>query len=140
MAGRTTVFLTPEETQRVTKKFEDGVKQCKTRAGQPWKAEDRKGLIQHATSTSLMQELSLASLGFGGAAEKKSDNSMMTYAVGAPYPPCTVDAKDLTPMKVAQDVVVGCGGRRRRGGGSCRGVGGVPPQAAPGQGLSRLWL
>ncbi|KAJ6785266.1 hypothetical protein PWT90_07700 [Aphanocladium album] len=103
MAGRTTVFLTPEETQRVTKKFEDGVEQCKTRAGQPWKAEDRKGLIQHATSTSLMQELSLASLGFGGAAaEKKNDKSMMTYAVGAPYPPCTVAVADLAPMKVSE--------------------------------------
>ncbi|KAJ4147274.1 hypothetical protein LMH87_001809 [Akanthomyces muscarius] len=103
MAGRATVFLTPEETQRVTQKFEHSAAQRKTRAGEAWKAEDRRGLIQHATSTSLMQELSLASLGFGGAApEKKSDDTMMTYAVGAAYPPCTVDAKDLAPMKVAE--------------------------------------
>ncbi|OAA38753.1 TPR domain protein [Beauveria brongniartii RCEF 3172] len=104
MAGRTTVFLTPEETKRVTQKFEHGVEQRKTRAGKAWKAEDRKGLIQHATSTSLMQELSLASLGFGGAAAapKKGDETMMTYAIGAPYPPCTVDAADLEPMAVAE--------------------------------------
>lgn len=103
MAGRATVFLTPEETQRVTQKFEHGTAQRKTRAGEAWKAEDRKGLIQHATSTSLMQELSLASLGFGGAApQKKSEDTMMTYAVGAAYPPCTVDAADLAPMKIAE--------------------------------------
>ncbi|KAM3437746.1 hypothetical protein MY4824_003580 [Beauveria thailandica] len=101
MAGSTTVFLTPEETKRVTQKFEHGAEQRKTRAGEAWKAEDRRGLIQHATSTSLMQELSLASLGFG-AAPKKGDETMMTYAVGAPYPPCTVDAADLEPMAVAE--------------------------------------
>lgn len=103
MAGRTTVFLTPEETQRVAGRFEHTVAQRKTRAGEAWKAEDRKGLIQHATSTSLMQELSLASLGFGGAKpQTKSDDTMMTYAVGAAYRPCTVDADNLAPMKIAE--------------------------------------
>ncbi|OAA60161.1 TPR domain protein [Cordyceps fumosorosea ARSEF 2679] len=102
MAGRTTVFLTPEETQRVTQKFKLGAEQRQARAGEPWKAENRKGLIQHATSTSLMQELSLASLGFGGAAAPKKDDSMMTYAIGAPYPPCVVDAKELKPIKLAE--------------------------------------
>lgn len=107
MAGRTTLFMTPEESERVTKKFQQGLEQRTTRAGAPWKAEDRKGLIQHATSTSLMQELSLASLGFGGAAPQKSDDTMMTYAIGKAYPPSVADAKDLKPMKVSELVLEG---------------------------------
>lgn len=95
--------MTPEESERITKRFQQGREQCKTRAGEKWKAEDRKGLIQHATSTSLMQELSLASLGFGGAAQpKKSDDTMMTYAIGRPYPPSTASLADLAPMKVSE--------------------------------------
>lgn len=101
MAGRTTLFMTPEESERVNKKFQHGVAQCKKRAGEKWKSEDRKGLIQHATSTSLMQELSLASLGFG-APQKKSDDTMMTYAIGREYTPCVAATKDLAPMKVSE--------------------------------------
>ncbi|EGX90126.1 TPR domain protein [Cordyceps militaris CM01] len=100
MAGRTTVFLTPEETKRVTQKFEHDAAQRTARAGAPWTPQDRSRLIQHATSTSLMQDMSLSSLGFG-APQAKSDDTMMTYAIGAPYPPCTVDAADLAEMKLA---------------------------------------
>ena len=101
MAANMTLFMTPEESERVRKQVQNRVEKCTQQIGQPREAEDPKGLVQQATSTSLMQEMSLAALGFGGPG-KKSQDTITAYAVGRPYLPSTADTHDLRPMKVSE--------------------------------------
>ncbi|KAK3191238.1 hypothetical protein K4F52_002828 [Lecanicillium sp. MT-2017a] len=98
MASSATLFMTPEESARIQKTLQARVARCEQERGQPWETTDRKAMVQHATSSSLMQDF--ASSVFG-AAPKKDNDTMVAYPVGRPYPPCTVSVKDLKPMKMA---------------------------------------
>jgi tetratricopeptide (TPR) repeat protein len=98
MAANSTLFMTSEESARIQKTLQDRVARCEEERGQPWETTDRKAMVQHATSSSLMQDF--ASAVFGSAPKKEKD-TMVAYAVGRPYPPCTKSVKDLKPMKLA---------------------------------------
>lgn len=99
MAASNTLYMTPEESDRVRKNLQDRIRNSEERCGRPRESSDPKTLIQQATSTSLMQDLSVAALGLG--APQESQESMVAYAVGCPYPPCTAKLQDLQPMKLS---------------------------------------
>ncbi|KAL6407529.1 TPR domain-containing protein [Ilyonectria robusta] len=99
MAAKTTLFMTPEESVRIQKTVQDRMQKCQERAGQSRERSDPSTLIQQATSVSLMQDLSFAAFGLGTL--KKSQDTMVAYAVGRPYLPCTANLEDLQPMKLA---------------------------------------
>ncbi|RSL91671.1 hypothetical protein CEP52_014168 [Fusarium oligoseptatum] len=99
MSGNNTLFMTPEESCRVQSTVRDRLKKLDEQAGQPWKAVDSHALIQQATSTSLMQDLSTVAFGLGAP---KSKETMLAYAVGRPYLPCTTKLQDLKQMKISE--------------------------------------
>ncbi|RMJ10335.1 hypothetical protein CDV36_010035 [Fusarium kuroshium] len=99
MSGNNTLFMTPEESCRVQSTVRDRLKKLDEQAGQPWKAVDSYALIQQATSTSLMQDLSAAAFGLGAP---KSKETMLAYLVGCPYLPCTTKLQDLKHMEISE--------------------------------------
>jgi tetratricopeptide (TPR) repeat protein len=103
MAASTTLFMTEEESNRVRNTIQERIKTCEKITGQPWEPSDPQSLIQAATSTSLMQDLS--SMAFGLGTQKKKDESMVAYAVGCPYLPSTAKLEDLKPIKL-QDLLM----------------------------------
>ncbi|KAM5349590.1 hypothetical protein ACJ41O_006095 [Fusarium nematophilum] len=100
MTANTTLFMTPEEAGRVRQAVKDIMQKRKEQTGQPRKFSDPDSLIQQATSTSLMHDLSSAAFELGRS--KKSKETMVAYAVGNPYPPCTANLGDLEPMKLSE--------------------------------------
>ncbi|KAJ4251495.1 hypothetical protein NW762_011482 [Fusarium torreyae] len=98
MANNNTLFMSPEESNRVCKTVQDRIKKCQQLKGRLREPSDRKSLIEQAVSTSLMQDLSSAAFGLGTS--RKSKETMVAYGVGSPYPPCTARLADLKPMKL----------------------------------------
>ncbi|CAH0056842.1 unnamed protein product [Clonostachys solani] len=100
MAANTTIFLTPEESGRVQTTVRDLMQKRRDQRGQKWTAYDSISLIQEATSASLLQDLSCAAFGLGGA-PKKSQDTIIAYGIGVPYLPSTSKLQDLVPMKLS---------------------------------------
>ncbi|KAF4342173.1 n-lysine methyltransferase SMYD2 [Fusarium beomiforme] len=92
-----TIFMSPEESERIRQTVQDLEKQRLEQKGQPREPKDPKYLIQQAVSMSLMQEMSSAALGFGAP---KTRETMVAYGVGKPYPPCTTKLVDLKPISI----------------------------------------
>ncbi|KAH8886380.1 TPR domain-containing protein [Thozetella sp. PMI_491] len=99
MAARNTIFMTPEESENVQKKVRDLMQKFQAQIGQPREASDPKAVIQKAVSSSLMQDLASAAFGLG--VPKTTSDTIVAYAVGCPYPPCTVEISELQPMNLA---------------------------------------
>ncbi|EOO01123.1 putative tpr domain-containing protein [Phaeoacremonium minimum UCRPA7] len=100
MAPPNTLFMTPEESERVQKSVKDRIQKCREQSGQQREPSEPKGLTQQAISSSLMQDFASAAFGLG--APKKSQDTMVAYAVGNPYPPCTTELAKLEPMKLSE--------------------------------------
>ncbi|KAF4996939.1 hypothetical protein FDECE_12262 [Fusarium decemcellulare] len=100
MASNNTLFMTPEESERIRTTVQDQMRKRKEQTGQPRESIDPRSLIEQATSVSLMQDLSSAAFGLG--APKKSKETMVAYAIGCPYLPCTAKIQDLEPMKLSE--------------------------------------
>ncbi|KAF3492328.1 TPR domain-containing protein [Arthroderma uncinatum] len=101
MAARTTLFMTPEETERVQRTAQDHVGKCQAQTGQLREPEDPKSLVQQAVGKSVMDDFAAAAFGLGTAPKDNSQETMPAYAVGCPYSPCTADLADLEPMKLS---------------------------------------
>ncbi|RSL48431.1 hypothetical protein CEP54_012943 [Fusarium duplospermum] len=99
MSGNNTLFMTHEESHRIQSTVRDRLKKLEEQAGQPWEAVDSYALIQQATSTSLMQDLSSVASGLGAS---KSKETMLAYAIGRPYLPCTTKLQDLKHMSISE--------------------------------------
>ncbi|VUC37537.1 unnamed protein product [Clonostachys rosea] len=99
MATNATIFMTPEESDRVQTRVQDLIQKRRDQKGQKWEPCDSISLIQEATSASLLQDLSFAALGLGGA-PKKSQDTIVAYGVGVPYLPSTAKLQDLVVMKL----------------------------------------
>ncbi|KAK7432934.1 hypothetical protein QQZ08_000405 [Neonectria magnoliae] len=99
MAAKNTLFMTSEESARIQKTVQDQIWKCQDQAGQSREPNDPTTLIQQATSVSLMQDLSLAAFGLG--TPKKGQDTMVAYAVGRPYLPCTTNLQGLEPMQLS---------------------------------------
>ncbi|RGP80737.1 n-lysine methyltransferase smyd2 [Fusarium longipes] len=93
-----TLFMTPEESARVQATISNIGKQRKEQKGQPRQKKDAQYLIEHAISTSLMQDLSSAVSGFG--ASSKTKETMPAYSIGEPYLPCMETFDNLEQMRL----------------------------------------
>lgn len=95
-----TLFMTPEESARVQKTIQDRQEKCLQQTGQSREPKEVKSLTQEAVGQSLMDDLASAAFGLGKP--KESKDTMVTYAVGCPYLPCTAALSDLKPMKLSE--------------------------------------
>ncbi|KAF5552067.1 n-lysine methyltransferase SMYD2 [Fusarium phyllophilum] len=91
-----TIFMSPEESERIQCTVKDVARLRKERTGQSSEPTDPKSLIEHAISTSLMQEMSSAAFGLG--APRRTQETMVAYGIGKQYPPSTAKFADLRPM------------------------------------------
>ncbi|KAH9210388.1 TPR domain-containing protein [Leptodontidium sp. 2 PMI_412] len=98
-AQRHTVFLTPQEDDRVRKTLKSRLQKCEEFAGQPRMSGDSKSRLSQLIGASLMSDFS----DMAGEEEEEGANkdAMSAFAVGQPYPPCTPSLRDLEPMKLS---------------------------------------
>jgi tetratricopeptide (TPR) repeat protein len=92
--------MTPEESGRIQTTVRDLIQKRRDQRGQRWTPYDPISLIQEATSASLLQDLSSAAFGLGGA-PKQSQDTIIAYGIGVPYLPSTAKLQDLVPMKLS---------------------------------------
>ncbi|KAK3942908.1 hypothetical protein QBC46DRAFT_379061 [Diplogelasinospora grovesii] len=85
-----TVFLSPQEAERIRNTVKDRLTKCSEVAGNVRETRDVKGSISQATGASLMADT-------GGAQRE----TLPALAVGQTYPPCTASLQDLQPMKLS---------------------------------------
>jgi tetratricopeptide (TPR) repeat protein len=88
-----TIFLTPEEDARLRKNFKDRLQKCRELSGQLRVPSDPQFLRSQVIYADLMSDMQP-----GPKAQKVGASSIVAYAVGTPYPPCTVPLQDLKPM------------------------------------------
>lgn len=98
MAAKYTLFMTPEESERVKKTVQDQNRKCQEQMGQLRGPCDPTTLTQQAVSTSLVQDL--ASAASANGASKNSSETMVAYGVGRPYSPCTSELSALKFMEL----------------------------------------
>ncbi|KAM0321050.1 hypothetical protein ACHAPQ_009752 [Fusarium lateritium] len=95
-----TLFMSCAESERICKTIQDQIQQREQQKGQLRKQRDPKDLIEHAISSSLMQDLSFAA--FGLSVPKKTKETMVAYGIGQPYPPCVVRITELRLMQLSE--------------------------------------
>jgi hypothetical protein len=88
-----TIFLSPEEDARLRKNFKDRLQKCRELSGQRRIPSDPQSLRSQVIYADLMSDMQP-----GPQAQKDGAGSIVAYAVGTPYPPCTVPLQDLKPM------------------------------------------
>ncbi|KAF5656760.1 n-lysine methyltransferase smyd2 [Fusarium heterosporum] len=93
-----TLFISPAESERVSKTVQNRVQQLEQQKGQPRSHKCSKELIEQAVSASLMRDLSFAALNFGAS---KTKETMTAYGIGKPYFPCKANIEDLEPMRLS---------------------------------------
>ncbi|KAF4443004.1 N-lysine methyltransferase SMYD2 [Fusarium acutatum] len=95
-----TIFMSPEESERIQRTIKDIERLCAEQTGQSREPTDPRSLVEQAISTSLMQEMSSAAFGLG--APKKPRETMVAYGTGKQYPPSTAKLADLQPMAIRE--------------------------------------
>ncbi|KAH8784313.1 hypothetical protein BGZ57DRAFT_925311 [Hyaloscypha finlandica] len=88
-----TIFLTPEEDARLRKNFKDRLQKCRELSGQRRVPSDPQSLRSQVIYADLMSDMQP-----GPKAQNGGAGSIVAYAIGTPYPPCTVPLQDLKPM------------------------------------------
>lgn len=76
----------------------DRLQKCRMQTGRLWEPSDPKALIEQAVGSSLMQDM--ASAAFGMPESRSGSESMVAYAAGCPYSPCTAELPELEPMQL----------------------------------------
>jgi tetratricopeptide (TPR) repeat protein len=95
-----TIFLTLEEAERVRKTLKGRLQKCQELAGQPRVPADPKTSLNQVRTASLLADIA-ASPDPGLKAQNGRPDAMVAFAVGNPYPPCTILLQDLKPMKLS---------------------------------------
>lgn len=95
-----TIFLTSEEAERLRETFRGRLQECQVLAGQPRAPVDPKFSLNKARTASLLSDIASAS-DFGSKALKGPSDTVVAFAVGRPYMPCTVLLHDLQPIKLS---------------------------------------
>ena len=97
---RDTIFLTPEEDERVRKTLKGRLQKCQVLSGQPRMPGDSKSGMSQVTTASLLADI--ASVPEPGLkAQKVRPDSMVAFTVGHPYQPCTALLQDLRSMRLS---------------------------------------
>jgi tetratricopeptide (TPR) repeat protein len=95
-----TIFLTLEEAERVRKTLKGRLQKCQELAGQPRVPADPKTSLNQVGTASLLADIA-ATPEPGLKARNGRPDAMVAFAVGNPYPPCTILLQDLKPMKLS---------------------------------------
>jgi len=86
-----TIFLTPEEDERIRTTLKGKLQKCQALKGQPRESGDPQYRLNQVRMASLMSD-------FAVSGREKQQNAIIAFAVGSPYPPCTAYLEDLKPM------------------------------------------
>ncbi|RDW56733.1 hypothetical protein BP6252_13988 [Coleophoma cylindrospora] len=89
-----TIFLTQEETERIQNTIQDRLKKCSELVGHAREPRIPKDAISQATGAALMADM-------GSVSGPTQEGTLPSFAVGQPYPPCTVSLQDLQPISLA---------------------------------------
>lgn len=81
------------------KTFKDRLKKCHELEGQPREPTDAKSLSNSVVSASLLSDMAAAEPLF--EAQKNRLDTVVAFAVGSPYLPCTISLEDLQTMKLS---------------------------------------
>lgn len=95
-----TIFMTPEESNRMRKTVQTRLQKCREQKGQPRKPRDRKEAVSEATQAALMADMSGEP--DQGMSTSNRDDAMVALAVGVPFEPSTAKLEDLTPMNISE--------------------------------------
>jgi hypothetical protein len=95
-----TILLTPEEDARLRQTFKSRAQKCKETAGQPRQPTDAQELKKRVTGASLMADM--ATLTIESEKVEVEEEAIVAYAVGNPYPPCTLPLQELKPMRISE--------------------------------------
>jgi tetratricopeptide (TPR) repeat protein len=95
-----TIFLTLEEAERVRKTLKGRLQKCQELTGQPRVPADPKTSLNQVRTASLLADIA-ATPEPGLKAQNGRPDAMVAFAVGNPYPPCTILLQDLKPMKLS---------------------------------------
>jgi len=90
-----TIFLTPEEDERIRKTLKGRFQKCEALKGQPREPGDAKHRLNQVRMASLIAD-------FATSGKKTQGDAIVAFAVGNPYPPCTISLRDLQPMKLSE--------------------------------------
>ncbi|TVY18264.1 Histone-lysine N-methyltransferase SMYD3 [Lachnellula arida] len=88
---QSTIFLTPEETERMRNTFKTRLQRCKDLAGQPRLFGDSRARLNQVAIASFISDITTA----------QRQDSIVAFAVGCPYPPCALSLHDLQPIKLS---------------------------------------
>jgi tetratricopeptide (TPR) repeat protein len=97
---QTSISLTPEEAERIQRVFKGKFQKCQELAGQPRVPGDPNSRLNQVATASLLSDFADAPEP-GQKAQKGRQESIVAFAVGHPYPPCTFLLQDLQPMKLS---------------------------------------
>ncbi|TVY31712.1 SET and MYND domain-containing protein [Lachnellula subtilissima] len=87
---QSTIFLTAEETERIRNTFRSRLQRCKDLAGQSRFSGDSKASMRQVAAVSFIADITTA----------QRQDSIVAFAVGCPYPPCTLLLCDLQPIQL----------------------------------------
>lgn len=97
-----TIYLTPQEDERLRRNFKDRLQRCRELAGKPRQPSDPQSLRSQVIYADLMSDIASSPFpelqSSGGS--KGFQDSIIAYSVGNPYPPCTVKLGELKPMSM----------------------------------------
>jgi tetratricopeptide (TPR) repeat protein len=94
------IFLTPEEAERIQKTLKGRLQKCQVFVGQPRVPSDPKTRLNQVATASLLSDIAAAPEP-ALKAQKGRPDAMVAFAVGYPYPPCTVSLQGLQPMELS---------------------------------------
>jgi tetratricopeptide (TPR) repeat protein len=95
-----TIFLTPEEDERMRKTLKGRMQKCQEQMGQPRVPGDPNSRLNQVTMASLLSDITDAPEP-GLKARNSQPDAIVAFAVGNPYPPCAVLLENLQPMKMS---------------------------------------
>lgn len=94
-AQANTIFLTSEEDNRIRTGFKDKLEKCNSLSGQPRIPRNTKFWQNRIATASLLADFGSTSPSIN---DRNLPDAMVVYAVGSPYPPCTLAMQDLQPI------------------------------------------
>ncbi|RDL33978.1 SET-containing protein [Venustampulla echinocandica] len=95
-----TIFLTPEEDERMRKTLKIRLQKCQLLAGQPRVTSNPKSGLNQVAAASLLSDIAAAP-DRGLKSQKARPDTVVAFAVGRPYPPCTLLLQDLQLMRMS---------------------------------------
>ncbi|KUJ15993.1 SET domain-containing protein, partial [Mollisia scopiformis] len=100
MSQPNTIYLTTEEDERMRKTLKGRLTKCQEVSGQPRVPGDPNTRQNQVAMASLLSDFA-APPEPGLKAGKGRPDAIVAFAVGNPYPPCTVSVQDLKPMNLS---------------------------------------